>query len=542
MKTNGKILFYNQQIGQGLIITKEKLKVEFDIQEWDDYDIVPAVGLSVIFNLQQNRATQIEVLKDEAPQIISNAALDKENQFKKEDNVIKEEKIITKSSFEKEIQKKEKKKNSAPKCKNKDLARIGDELNALLNDSSDNISSLNAKISLSMDIADTMHQYFDNLTKALEKRQGYKKVNGRLDYSLAKRFLWTTFNNLIDIDEKIVTLRISSISQDLKFVSKLKENFDRKVKYPLTAFEDIFLSSQVEYTLVKQMTQEITDRLNLLTLKEEKLSFEKQKKQKEIEYEANKENKQQLIKELKTLNGTYVDIVHMMAKLHEIHKKNTKRLRDFEATYKESFYKKFQAEAKKHQKNITDILNAQAYLLDFVLWKEAKTSKTILHYFHELSIDLELNTKTYLKYYLSTLDEGKANDETKELFKFYDYLVENEKSYILILTSDVRDALDYTQYLQKIDKNLYIKAFVSELESIKWATLNSVKIIVLEDMLISTSAHQYLEYYHTHIFSKPKIILIGDENKVKSTQYNINKTLPKHTQPKALADAIDSLL
>jgi len=521
MQINGKILFYNEQNGTGVAITPNKQKVGFDIQEWDDYEVIPSVGLSISFTLQKNRAKNIQVIQERTKSRRQQTLQSSFPVRKKEEN---------------------QQQRTAPKCKNKELQKIGDKLNTLLKTSSNTISALNAKISLSMDIAETMHIYFGKINRELQKRAGYKKVNGRLDYILAKRFLWTTFNNLADIDEKIVTPRISSISQDLKFVSNLKDNFDRRVQYPLTAFENIFLSSQVEYTLVKQMTLEITNRLNLLTTKEEKLSFEKEKRKQEILKEKNKEIKEKLTKELKTINGTYVDIVHMMAKLQEIHKMNTKRLTTFEATYKESFYKQFQEEAKKYQNEFYEILDAQAYLLDFLLWKEAKTSEDILDYFHELSIDIELNTKTYLKYYLSTLDEAKANEDTKELFEFYRYLVDHEKNYILVLTSNVHDALDYTNYIQKTDNNLCVKSFISELESIKWAMLHTIKIIIIEDTLLSTTAQKYLDYYHTHIFSKPKIILIGNANSIQSTQYSISSVLPKHIQPKTLTDTLKALL
>jgi len=540
MQENGKILFYNEQKGSGILITEQKQKLNFDIQEWDNYEIMPSLGLLVSFKRVDDSVKNISVVSEKKEKPTKD--IQKKTLIQKETVIQEKNRVKIEQTSKVKPDKTPLKKSNTPKCKNKNVEKIAEELNALLNNSSDNINSLNAKISLSMDIAETMHEYFNSLKKEINKRAGYKKVNGRLNYSLAKRFLWTTFNNLTDIDDNIVTLRISSISQDLKFMSNLKDNFDKKVKYPLTAFEDIFLSSQVEYTLVNQMTKEITERLNLLKTKEENLTFEKEKKKKEIENEKNKERKQQRIKELKTLNGTYVDIVHMMAKLQEIHKKNTKRLQEFEATYKETFYKEFQSEAKKHQKNITDILDAQAYLLDFVLWKEAKTSKDILDYFHELSIDIELNTKTYLKYYLGTLDEGKANPETKDLFKFYNYLIENQKDYILILTSDIQDALDYTQFICSTNKNLCVKSFISELESIKWAMLHSIKIIVIEDTLISTTAKQYLDYYHTHIFSKPKIILVGESSKVKSTQYSINAVLPKNVQPKALIHTLNTLL
>lgn len=290
------------------------------------------------------------------------------------------------------------------------------------------------------------------------------------------------------------------------------------------------------------MTLEVTEKLNFLKNKEEKLIVEKEIKKNSILKTKDEDKKNTLMQEFKVLNGTYVDIVHMMAKLQEIHKKNTQRLNEFESSYKESFYKTFKTEAKKYQKNIIDILNAQAYLLDSVLWKEAKTSQEILNYFKSLSIDLELNTKTYLKYYLSTLDESKANKETKDLFTFYNYLLEKQRDYVLIVSASAQDALDYAQTILNSNKTLIVKSFISELESIKWAMTHTIKILVLEDKLLSTTAKNYLDYYHTHIFSKPKIILIGDSLQIKSTNYMVHKILPAFVQPKLLVDNLNELL
>jgi len=523
MLVYGKILFYNEQKGQGIIITQDNKKIKFIIDDWNDYSDMPRLGLEVSFTLVQNNAKEINISSQSTTETVE---------------IVKAESPVepVKKSVEPA------KKTTTDKCRNKDLEKIAGELNALLNDSSNNIDSLNAKISLSVDITQTMRNYFDNFKYELSKREGYKKVSGRLNYSLAKRFLWTTFNNLVDIDSNIVTLRISSISNDLKFMSDMKSDFDRRIQYPMSAFEDMFLSSQKEYTLVKQITLEIIERLNLLKSKEEKFRLEKEKKKKLINRTSDKDEKAEHSRELKILNGTYVDIVHMMAKLQDIHKKNSKRLNEFESTYKESFYKIFKEEAKIHQKNIINILNAQAYLLDSILWKEAKTSQEILSYFRSLSVDIELNTKTYLKYYLSTLDETKANQDTKDLFDFYDYLVEMQRDYILIVSASVQDALDYTQCIQSVDKTLVVKSFISELESIKWAMTNTVKILVLEENLLTTSAKKYLDYYHSHIFSKPKIILIGNQSGIKSSNYSIAKYLPENVQSKALVDTLNLLL
>jgi len=516
MKKCGKILFYNEQNGTGIAITKDNKKIKFDIEEWNNYEVMPHLGLEISFIVENDIAKKINIFKNNTPEIEKTPEL--------------EEKISSTKIAK------------TDKYKNKEVEKIGDELSALLNNSNDNLDSLNKKISLSMNINSTMSDYFNHLKKELNKREGYKKVNGRLNYAFAKRFLWTTFNNLVDIDNNIVTLRISSISDDLKFVSALKDDFTKKIKYPLTAFQDIFLSSQKEYILIKKITAETIERLNFLKNKEESINFEKEKKKEKILKTKALDEKKTLTRELKILNGTYVDIVHMMAKLQEIHKKNSKRLLEFESSHKEDFYKSFKIEARKHQKNITNILNAQTYLLDFTLWKEAKSSPAILNYFKSLSVDIELNTKTYLKYYLGTLDETKANKDTKDLFAFYNYLVDIKKDYILIVTASSQDALDYSQYIQSIDKTLVVKSFISELESIKWAMTNTIKIIVLESRLLSTNAKEYLDYYHNNIFSKPKIILIGDDLDIRSNNYTITETLPKNIQPQKLVQTLNKVL
>lgn len=524
MTIDGKILFYNEQNGNGISITKDNKKVKFNIEEWNNYDVMPCLGLEISFVLKNDMATQINTIG--------------QTEEKEQDTQELEQTPEITST-----QPIKKTKEQTPHIyKNKEIQNIEEELNALLNNASNNLDSLKSRITLSMDITQTMHDYFDNLKKQLQKREGYKKVSGKLNYSLARRFLWTTFNNLIDIDNNVVTLRIRSISDDLKFVSDIKDNFDKKTQYPLVAFEDIFLNSQYEYTIVKQMTLKIIDRLNLLRNKEEKLSAEKKQKKKTILSTHNKDDIKKLTKELKVLNGTYADVVHMMAKLQEVHEINTKRLTEFEREYKEDFYKTFQKEAKKHQKNITNLLDSQAYLLDFLLWKEAKNSSVILSYFKSLSVDIELNTKTYLKYYLSTLDEGKVSKDTQDLFTLYDHLVEVQKDYILIITSSAQDAMDYDQHLKSTNKSLVVKSFISELESIKWAMTNSIKVIILEDTLISTSAKKYLDYYHNNIFSKPKIIIIGNSQNINSSHYVVNKTLPANVEPKVLASTLAQLI
>ena len=65
MKTYGKILFFNQNDGKGIIITSEKQKIDFDIKDWDDFDVMPFPGLEVVFNFSDGDVSNLLSNKDE---------------------------------------------------------------------------------------------------------------------------------------------------------------------------------------------------------------------------------------------------------------------------------------------------------------------------------------------------------------------------------------------------------------------------------------------------------------------------------------------
>ncbi len=524
---NGKILFYDEAKGNGIIITTQKEKYSFYIGDWDDFETMPSVGIEVEFELKHDKPAGIVCKKQES---------DTEDELE-EDALEKfmPHKTVANTQSPKE--------HKTHRYQNETLTEAEDELVALMNTSEESLHSLGEKINLTVNLSDTMHKYFQTIKQHIQKRQGYKKVDGRLNYVLAKRFIWTTFNNLIEIDPRIVTLRIKSISTDLKFMGTLHDDFNRKTRYPALAFEDIFLSYQTEYKQIKEVTLQIAEKLALLKAKEKAVDNARKKKQQEIEKTEDKEQLIVLTKELKSLNGTYVDVVHMIAQLQEEHTLNRKKLLEFENSYKDDFYKKFQAEASKYKKFLLDILDAQAYLLDMLLWREAKVSKAIRFYFKELPVDVELNTRGYLKYYLSTLDEEKCSESTKELYELYEHLLEVHKDYILVVCANAQEAMDYEQVLQPISKTLGVKAFIDEMSALKWAINHSVKYIVIEQYLQITNAKKFLDAYHNNIFSKPKIIVIGeDSNTQHSKQYDVTKALPQNSSPHSVASTLKKMI
>lgn len=525
MQTIGKILFYNEGDGKGILITSGREKINFSIQEWNDFETMPSLGLEVHFTLQNDEALGIASVQQIITQDIPSS----------EDTITKDTEDNLNTVEDKEI---------TPKTQKKQLSDDKKAITDLLDNSEENLELLHDKITLTLNISDTMNQYFQVIQKNLLLRSGYKKVEGRLNYIIARRFIWTTFNNLTEIDSNILTPRIKSISDDLKIISQIYDDFIKKIRYPSSAFEEIFLSCQTEYKMVKKTTDETIEKLNLLDNQEKLIGLQRKLKNEEINKTSGKDKEKLgiLINELKSLNGVYVDIVHMMAELKERQKHNLELLYNFEKEYKEEFFENFLKESESYKKDLLAILDAQAYLVDNQLWQEAKVSKSLKKYFKDSLINGELNTKTYLKYYLSTLDSDKANQTTKELYEFYEHLLDVQKDYILIVTNSMQEAMEYEAAIKNSSKSNNVKSFIDEIGAIKWAMKNYVKVLVLEDILKTTTAENFLNVYHNNILSKPKIIIIGDKPKSNSSEYVISKLLSKNISPKVIAANVNEMI
>ena len=99
---------------------------------------------------------------------------------------------------------------------------------------------------------------------------------------------------------------------------------------------------------------------------------------------------------------------------------------DIKALYTKKYYRDFERELSilkvKYKDMISGILNYKAYDLDVSIWKNASKSRMIQEFFKDAGIKGGYSTKTFLHYYLGTLDKSKIKDEQEELFKLLEYL------------------------------------------------------------------------------------------------------------------------
>ena len=555
MKIIGKILFFNADTGQGMIMTADKSKVNFSVAEWDDFDTMPSLGLEIRFLLNDKQASsivslnyveeegedeseQIEEPQDDNPQTepYENEKTSQEDTTENVVNSTEEQSLPDESTGKKEDDSNQQEPNVA-EIKEEALEHFEEDPEIMqigsIEDVEQELGPREESVTVSMNLPKAVSNYFDIINNNVEKRAAYKKIEGRLDYLIIRRFLWTTFNNLSEIDLHIITPKIKSLSDDLRAMATVYNDFMRKTKYPPLAYEEVFLACQAEYRKIREGAEKTIQRLNQLKTSEKYLGSELKVKKEELSKEIDTEEFDVLQGELKSLNGTYVDIVHMMAELDERYKHDMKLLHEFEQEYREDFYVLFNESAKKYKKNIVDILSAQAFTLDTQLWTKAKSSKAVKAHFHRSDIKGEFNTRTYLKYYLDTQDSSKVTEDNQKLFELYDYLTSLQKENVMVVLSDAGDAIEFESAINKIDKTFFAKSFIDEKSSLKWAIKNSIQVLVLETNLARIQVEAYLNYYQKYVLVIPKIILLGDLKK--SEAYAIHKLLPRGVSSQMLA-------
>ncbi len=176
------------------------------------------------------------------------------------------------------------------------------------------------------------------------------------------------------------------LSGDLKEMAKVYDDYVIKTKNPPLAYQEVFLSEQEEYQKIKQGAGNVIEKINQLKANEKKLGGVRSIRKKELEESIKTPQFKLLKEELKSLNGAYVDVVHMMAELDERYKKDMALLQEFEAEYREDFYVIFDSESQKHHANLVDILNAQAFFFDSQQWSAAKKSNLVQTHFKQRHI------------------------------------------------------------------------------------------------------------------------------------------------------------
>ncbi len=384
IKMYGKIIFYNTDSGSGLILSADKNKYKFDIESWDDMDNLPQIGLKVSFDTQDGIATNI-VKQHETH--ANNNSLDVQDAKK---TILQTSLPSEEEDFDKKI--------------DPDFYSI--------------------KTVPKNFIDTTMQNFFSSLKETVNKYKGYElqSKEERLDYFKIKRFLFTAYNNLLEIDSTLADGNLTEVYLNIQNINDIYNMYKKSYMYPKIAFSNIFL----RYTRYKEAKKRLER--NIATMKSLKASLsvmETEIKQKISELENTDKDDIELStlkQNIKHLKSLYVDAIDYMGTLREENEMLLPITDEYFEQFFNEFTEKFESSYEQNIKNLIDILDSMAFLFDRLMWEKASHSKAIISRFEESNIPYPYSSLTFLRYYLKTLDKSKLNEENQELLNLLNYL------------------------------------------------------------------------------------------------------------------------
>jgi len=186
---------------------------------------------------------------------------------------------------------------------------------------------------------------------------------------------------------------------------------------------------------------------------------------------------------------------------------------------------------------LLNILNARAYEFDYVLWSNAKESPYIRKFFTECKIEGSYCSKTFLNYYLKSLDKDKLSEENQKLVELLRYLEDNFTKRIVVLAKD----LDFAEYLkilvEKIDKDISVVASTSPVDMINYAKKHIVDTVILELDLRLMDGFEFINNFTSQIKTLTDFCLVYDQSKLTDVEKYKENSFVKHFVKKQTKEA-----
>ncbi len=447
----GKIIVYSDQTGIGKIITREKKKYNFNVDEWDDYEKTPAVGQIVSFEPDGINAMAISVTRDAEP-----AAEEKSGPKESEEP----DKEAEKSTEE----------------------AVGEREPAWL-------------IESDLDVEACIEMHFSDIRKRVAQSRELLEQNRRLDFVRMERFLTTAYNNLIEIDHSFENYELAEIRQELLEANSAYRSFKSRTDYIQNAYEKVFLNRQSRYKELRAKLE--LNRSKIAKHTDNAANLEKEIKQKGEtlkKLRAGTEEHIYLFNEIKILKRSHVDAIHEIAKLTEENRLYIDLLDNFYKMHYERFKKSFEEFTKSYDSLMRKIQDVLAYRFDSLMWKKANRSKPIQSFFAKAGIHDEFSAVTYMKYYLKTLDSSKLNRQNQELMELMQYLEAQTKKRLVCIDDDTEFLGMVKTVLGEIDRD--IKVVLSTRPETVLPDLKNIQphILIINPSMRGVDVESVIEY------------------------------------------------
>jgi hypothetical protein len=481
----GKVIFYSEETGEGIILTVDKKKYKFNIMEWQDFNNMPKAGLNVSFDeLTEQTADNITTI-EEVEQSTDENTNHRDNNSEESSNSDssnlqndEDREDVKVSSTENGIKPvaKDNSKNMASDSVAKDVSKKASSDKTRFNTEDELLQLENIPLDLTVD--EVLGQYFEKAIKAI-KDEGVDKRANLLNYSLMKRFLNTAYNHLADKDPGFIDRNLMELKTTLEELNIIHHEMADKKQFPDLKFETVFLKYQKTYVQIEreyEKNQSQFKNYNISASNVSKKIKTAESRLKELSIKSKEYSDLDL--NTKRLRSKYVRILDVLALIEKTNRKYKELMDDFKLKTKDDFITKFKHVADNTFDILTISLNSKAYRFDQCMWDLAKKSQGIKKFFLEAQIEGGFSSKTFLKYFLSSLDKSKMNQEHKDMKKLLEYLESLEKRQIVIVDDKSEMLPSLTYFANHLDRNFKVTTSIPS-DAIRLAFYSKIEYMIV---------------------------------------------------------------
>lgn len=344
------------------------------------------------------------------------------------------------------------------------------------------------------DVKWCVFSFFNAFDEKMDEFKHHAKSEKRLNYQLMKRFIFTAYNNLVELDQAISRGKVYKPNRDMRMMQGIYNELQLFSAKPIAvSYERLFLRKQKSYLEVKESVDLMLAKMEMAKSRATSLKAQMNRYQDHMKLLDGKSDEfLAMEKEYKKCNGQYVDNLHLISVIKEQREVLQNKIKQFEIENLEIFSAEFYDILNRTVDSMNEILDGLAYEFDTLLWEEARNSDVIRKFFAESKIQGSFSSKTFLKYYLKSVDEEQARGHNKELFNLLSYLESVSTKHIFILGSDSDETQGLRYAVESIDKDYIVTSAISSDRVFVEHQRRDINLLILEYRLKGTTCREFL--------------------------------------------------
>ncbi len=358
-----------------------------------------------------------------------------------------------------------------------------------------------------------INEFFARETSILSDYQDFVAESPELDFMRMRRFLFTAYNDLCDLDSMLENQELKIVKNEVSGLYRDFEEYNKKIQYPLPyCFEKIFLARQAEFTHLEQYIEDVKIGMNGAKAESEPLSRRLEEEERTLRLIVDKKSHEYIEqeKEVKAMRRRLVDLIDYIAKQKDIITRETERMKIFKEKHFQAFAAVFAPMTDEIKQKFIKLLNTKGYSLDKTMWARAKTNQYVKKFFRDSDIHGGYNSKTYLRYFLKGLDKNKiVSARTKELFGLLKNLESSGVQNIMVIQENDTKTFKSQQLIERVDSSLKVTVEHNPFEALGKLGANPQDIVVLDYKNNGLLAFDFIrEYRETSPKKLPLFIVV----------------------------------